>query len=104
MNRVKIGRICYIHTHPITEDKMKILLKDAKNILALEEKAKLEGKDALDVVDDKNSLFRPLPGISDEDEEKSGSKMAKVVLTAHTINRQKNKMLSERESKACVIL
>jgi hypothetical protein len=56
------------------------------------------------VVDDKNSLFRPLPGISDEDEEKSGSKMAKVVLTAHTINRQKNKMLSERESKACVIL
>jgi hypothetical protein len=43
---------------------MKILLKDAKNILALEEKAKLEGKDALDVVDDKNSLFRPLPGIS----------------------------------------
>ena len=38
---------------------MKILLKDAKNILALEEKAKLEGKDALDVVDDKNSLFRP---------------------------------------------
>jgi hypothetical protein len=49
------------------------LNKDAKNILALEEKAKLEGKDALDVVDDKNSLFRPLPGISDEDEEKSGS-------------------------------
>jgi hypothetical protein len=49
------------------------------------EKAKLEGKDALDVVDDKNSLFRPLPGISDEDEEKSGSKMAKVLFVYKTI-------------------
>ncbi|XP_071135084.1 uncharacterized protein [Mytilus edulis] len=106
VNRAKIGRIRYIHTHPITEDKIKILLKEAKDIIALEEAAKLEGNDALDVIEDKNSLFRQLPGIIDETDEKSNKqKMENVAFTANAIDKQKKKMKpGENESKACVIL
>lgn len=58
------------------------------------------------MIEDKNSLFRQLPGILDEEEEKSNKqKMENVAFTANAIDKQKKKMKpGGNESKACVIL
>ena len=81
-----------IKEHPITQQDVKILVEDAKRMIAEENEAIAEGRDPHDLCFDNARLFRPLPSAVEKDS--NSSSWAKVKDTRVDRTAKTNKMAS----------
>ncbi|KAK3097806.1 hypothetical protein FSP39_013389 [Pinctada imbricata] len=101
VNRVKLGKIFHIYSHPVSKDTIHNLLADAQKVIEEEKRLAAEGKDPQDLVIDKKDLFRTLSSPEDEKKKDDPLKMSSVVKAAKLINDKKKE---NQKSKSCVIL
>jgi hypothetical protein len=102
VNRVKLGTIIYIHTHPITPEMEDNLLKEARDLIAKETQVRTEGNDPQEMGIDKHSLFKLFHKETQQtqQEKQNRAKVAgNVVLAANAFQQKKPK-----KSVSCVLL
>lgn len=99
VNRVKLGRINYIHTHPITAQMEEDFLKEAKDLIAKEKQVKTEGTDPQEMGIDKSlfKLFQQETQESKQENRNSAKVAGNVVMAANAFQRKK-------KSISCVLL
>ncbi|XP_062616121.1 uncharacterized protein LOC134277830 [Saccostrea cucullata] len=97
-NRVKLGTIIHIHTHPITPDVQSELIQEAKDLIAEEKRVTAEGGDPHEMNIDKN-LFKAfvLETPDPKQDNKNPAKVATVIMAANAFQRKK-------KSVSCVLL